>query len=251
MIHLPYVELAYLQDRLGCGRGLPPSNVSIFEPLDRVSVAKHVISQIQKAMKCGDLRRGDRLPTELELAEQFQVSRTSIREALKVLEVMGLLEVRRGAGTYIAPSPRMPTVDPLLFILLLEDGSRGDLVDVRFMIEVGFTKLAQERMQPETLEALEANIAELERVVAAGEVSADHDLAFHRIILESTKNPFVIQIGHTVLELFRESIGQGVRMFPQRAINHHKIILKALRGGRPEDIEAAIRTSYELWKDHA
>jgi GntR family transcriptional repressor for pyruvate dehydrogenase complex len=225
--------------------------MSIFEPLNRASIAKHVIAQIQRAMKRGDLRRGDRLPTELELAEQFQVSRTSIREALKVLEVMGLLEVRRGAGTYIATEPRMPTVDPLLFLLLLEDGTQADLVDVRFMIEVGFTKLAQERMTPEVANELAASITELERAVAAGVVSAEHDLKFHQTILEATENPFVIQIGRTVLELFRESIGQGVRMFPQRAIDHHKLILKALQEGTPEEIEAAIRKSYELWKDHA
>lgn len=222
--------------------------MTVFEPLDRVSVASHVIAEMQAAMRRGDLRRGDRLPPEVELAEQFKVSRTSIREALKVLEILGLLEVKRGAGTFVATSPRMPTVDPLLFLLLLEDGSRDDLVDVRLMVEVGFTQLAQSRMGPETIERLERNVRDLEAAVEAGEVTAEHDLSFHQIILEATKNPFVIQIGRTVLELFRESIGKGVRTFPDRAIEHHKTILRVLRDGTRADVEDAIRDSYALWK---
>ena len=221
----------------------------VFEPLDRVSIATHVIAQIQAAMQRGDLRRGDRLPTEIELAEQFQASRTSIREALKVLEILGLLDVRRGAGTFVASTPRMPTIDPLLFLLLLEDGTRDDLVEVRFMVEVGFTQLAQARMDADTLERLERNVADLEAAVASGEVTAEHDLSFHQIILEATRNPFVIQIGRTVLQLFRDSIGRGVRTFPQRAIDHHKAIVRVLREGTEDDVEAAIRDSYEFWKD--
>jgi GntR family transcriptional regulator, transcriptional repressor for pyruvate dehydrogenase complex len=223
--------------------------VTVFQPLDRVSVGHHVMAEIQAAMQRGELRRGDRLPTEMELADQFQVSRTSIREALKVLEVIGLLEVRRGSGTYVATTPRMPTVDPLLFLLLLEDGTRGDLVDLRFIVEVGFTQLAQRRMEPAVLDMLEQNVSELEAAVAAGSVTADHDLSFHRIILEATKNPFVIQIGRTVLELFRDSIGRGVQTFPERAVDHHRAIVAALRHGTNRDVEAAIRDSYELWKD--
>ena len=221
----------------------------VFEPLDRVSIATHVIAQIQAAMQRGDLRRGDRLPTEIELAEQFQASRTSIREALKVLEILGLLDVRRGAGTFVASTPRMPTIDPLLFLLLLEDGTRDDLVEVRFMVEVGFTQLAQARMDADTLERLERNVADLEAAVASGEVTAEHDLSFHQIILEATRNPFVIQIGRTVLQLFRDSIGRGVRTFPQRAIDHHKAIVRVLREGTEDDVEAAIRDSYEFWKN--
>lgn len=106
----------------------------MFESLDRVSVVKSVISQIQGAMERGQLKRGDRLPPEPELADQLNVSRGSLREALKVLEVMGLLNVQRGSGTFIAEQPRLPDVDPLLFLLLLQDGTRSHLVDLRFMV---------------------------------------------------------------------------------------------------------------------
>lgn len=223
--------------------------MTVFEPLDRVSIAKNVISQIKRAMEDGRLRRGDRLPPEPVFAEQMQVSRASLREALKVLEVMGVLEVRRGSGTYIAERPRLPTVDPLLFLLLLQDGSVADLVEVRYMIEVGFTRLAQPRLTPVDFERLERSVHDLRRSVADGTATAEEDLAFHRIILDATQNQFVIQIGNTILELFRESIGRGVTTFPTQAVQHHEAILAALKKGGTDEIEAAIEQSYEYWRN--
>ncbi len=223
--------------------------MTVFEPLDRVSIAKNVISQIKRAMEEGRLRRGDQLPPEPLLAEQMQVSRASLREALKVLEVMGVLEVRRGSGTYIADRPRLPTVDPLLFLLLLQDGDASDLVEVRYMIEVGFTRLAQARLTADDFDRLERSVNDLRRSVAAGTATAEEDLAFHRIILEATHNQFVIQIGNTILELFRESIGRGVKTFPTQAVEHHEAILAALKKGGAQEIEGAIEQSYEFWRD--
>jgi GntR family transcriptional regulator, transcriptional repressor for pyruvate dehydrogenase complex len=223
--------------------------MTVFEPMDRVSIAKNVISQIKRAMEEGRLRRGDQLPPGPLLAEQMQVSRASLREALKVLEVMGVLEVRRGSGTYIAERPRLPTVDPLLFLLLLQDGDAADLVEVRYMIEVGFTRLAQARLSPDDFERLERSVSDLRRSVAAGTATAEEDLAFHRIILDATGNQFVIQIGNTILELFRESIGRGVKTFPTQAVEHHEAILAALKKGGTEEIEAAVEQSYEYWRN--
>ncbi len=220
----------------------------MFQPLDRASISNSVLQQIQRAMERGELRRGDQLPPEPELAEQLQVSRGSLREALKVLQVLGILEVRRGSGTFIAEHPRLPTVDPLLFLLLLQDGTTSHLIELRFMVEVGFTRLAQPRISDRDLARLEDSIRAMRGAIDDGTIGAEHDLAFHRIILEATENPFVIQVGTTVLELFRESIGRGVRTFPTYAAQHHEAILEALRSRDPARVEPAIRSSYEVWK---
>lgn len=222
----------------------------MFESLDRASVVKTVISQIQGAMERGQLKRGDRLPPEPELAGQLNVSRGSLREALKVLEVMGLLKVQRGSGTFIAEEPRLPDVDPLLFLLVLEDGTRSQLVDLRFVIEVGFTRLAQPNLGDEDFARLEQTIEDLGGAINAGEVDSEHDLVFHRYILDATDNPFVIQIGNTVLELFRESISRTLKEVPGYAVEHHRLILDALRNGGPEEIEEAVRQSYLVWKEY-
>lgn len=223
----------------------------MFEPLERASIAKNVIDQIRGAMERGDLRRGDKLPPEPELARQLKVSRGSLRETLKVLEVLGILEVRRGSGTFVAEQPNTPAIDPLLFLLLLQDGDRGQLVELRFMIEVGFTRLAQEHLTEEHFERLERSIEAMEAAVAAGDAKADHDIDFHSIILEATGNPFVIQVGTTLMELVRDSIGRGLRVWPDKAVAHHRLILTALREGGAAEIEEAVRKSFDQWKDLA
>lgn len=221
----------------------------MFEPLDRVSVAKSVMQQIRSAMEAGELSRGDRLPPEPDLAQQLQVSRGSVREALKVLEVLGILEVRRGSGTYIADAPRLPEIDPLLFLLLLEDGNREQLVELRLMVEVGFTLVAQQKISSDGIKRLEESIALLEEAEKRKKVGPEHDLLFHRIILEETGNPFIVQLGSTVLELFRESIARGVKGYPRHAVRHHKMILEAIRSGDPRQVEDAIKQSFEVWQE--
>lgn len=223
-------------------------DVSTFKPVPRSSVVHHIMEQIKDAMASGALRRGDRLPPEPQLAEELQVSRASLREVLKVLESLGILETRRGAGTFIAKKPKQQVADSLLFLLLLEDGTEDQLVELRYVLETSFTKLAQQRVQPRHLAALEASIAELERAIERGEVDVDIDIAFHRTVLEATGNPFVIQVGTSIFELFRESMGRGVRTNSAAAVAHHRMIVDALRCKDPARVDEAIRVSYEFWR---
>ncbi len=223
-------------------------DVSTFKPVPRSSVVHHIMEQIKDAMASGALRRGDRLPPEPQLAEELHVSRASLREVLKVLESLGILETRRGAGTFIAKHPKQQVADSLLFLLLLEDGTEDQLVELRYVLETSFTKLAQQRVRPRHLAALEANIAELERAIERGEVDVDIDIAFHRTVLEATGNPFVIQVGTSIYELFRESMGRGVRTNSAAAVAHHRMIIDALRSKDPAHVDEAIRVSYEFWR---
>ena len=223
-------------------------DVSTFKPVPRSSVVHHIMEQIKDAMASGALRRGDRLPPEPQLAEELNVSRASLREVLKVLASLGILETRRGAGTFIAKKPKQQVADSLLFLLLLEDGTEDQLVELRYVLETSFTKLAQQRIEPRHLAALEASISELERAIERGEVDVDIDIAFHRAVLEATGNPFVIQVGTSIFELFRESMGRGIRTSSAAALEHHRMIVDALRSKDPALVDEAIRVSYEFWR---
>jgi len=222
--------------------------VAAFRPVPRSSVVHNIMEQIKDAMASGALRRGDRLPPEPQLADELQVSRASLREVLKVLESLGILETRRGAGTFIAKKPKQQVADSLLFLLLLEDGTESQLVELRYVLETSFTKLAQQRVQPRHLAALEASISELERAIERGEVDVDIDIAFHRAVLEATGNPFVIQVGTSIFELFRESMGRGIRTNSAAAVEHHRMIVDALRSKDPALVDEAIRVSYGFWR---
>lgn len=207
------------------------------------------MQQMKDAMASGALRRGDRLPPEPELADQLQVSRTSLREVLKVLESLGIIETRRGAGTFIAKEPKRQMVDSLLFLLLLEDGTEEQLVELRYVLESSFTRLAQRRLTPLDIADLERSIAELERAAERGTVDVEFDIGFHRRVLEATGNPFVVQVGTSIYELFRESMDRGVRSSPSTAIEHHRLILDALKSGDAAQVDDAIHVSYAFWKD--
>lgn len=223
--------------------------VKRFKPVPRSSVVHHIMQQMKDAMASGALRRGDRLPPEPELADQLQVSRTSLREVLKVLESLGIIETRRGAGTFIAKEPKRQMVDSLLFLLLLEDGTEDQLVELRYVLESSFTRLAQMRVTRRDIDDLERSIAELERAMERGTVDVEFDIGFHRRVLEATGNPFVVQVGTSIYELFRESMDRGVRSSPSTAIEHHRGILDALKSGDPDQVDEAIHVSYAFWKD--
>jgi GntR family transcriptional regulator, transcriptional repressor for pyruvate dehydrogenase complex len=223
--------------------------VKSFRPVPRANVMHHIMQQMKDAMASGALRRGDRLPPEPTLAEQFGVSRASLREVLKVLESLGIIETRRGAGTFIAKAPRRQVADSLLFLLLLEDGTQEQLVELRYVLESSFTRLAQRRLDAVHIEKLEASIRRLEQAVEAGtEVPVDVDFAFHVAVLEATGNPFVVHIGTSMYELFRETMGRGVRASSATALAHHREILAALRSDAPERVDTVIEESFEFWR---
>jgi len=128
-----------------------------FEAIPRSQKVAHAIVQrIVAAMKAGTLKRGDRLPSEQELCFELGASRIAVREALKVLEALGAVEIRQGSGTYIPKEPRPPVIDPLQFLLSLGDAQPGHVKELRFMVELGFSRIAQRKMTAEELQALEA-----------------------------------------------------------------------------------------------
>jgi GntR family transcriptional repressor for pyruvate dehydrogenase complex len=224
-----------------------PVTLKSIKQNEKVTVT--VLKEIQDAMLRGELKRGDRLPSEPELASMLGVSRPAIREALKVLEALSVVDVKRGNGTFIHEQPELPQVNPLLFLLLLQDGTARDLVELRFLMEFGSARILQQRLSPEIVTRLRQHIESLERAYASNTLEVEHDLGFHRIILESTGNPFLIQIGTVVLEMVKQYVDIGVHNFPEMAIKHHKEILEALESGDLAALETANLHSYEgFWR---
>jgi len=213
-------------------------------------VAEAIVHRIKEAMVSGRLRRGDRLPSEQELAVELKVSRASVREALKILEALGAVEIRQGSGTFIPETPRPPYIDPLQFLLFLGDGTRTDLVEFRFMLETAFCRIAQLKLTEQDVQKLEISIKELEEAYRRGRVTVEHDLKFHHLILDATRNSFIIQHGKWVLDLFHDSIDIGVHRYTNEAIRHHRLILEALKSKDPIQLELAIRESYRFWQAH-
>lgn len=221
------------------------------QPINRESVVNIVVNKIKEKLLLGELKPGDRLPSENELSEKFGVGRPSIREAIKMLKALGVVEIRHGDGTYIANCINADAISPLIFSLILQPGRGKDLLELRHIFEVGYTRLAVERLDEEDIVNIENALKKHEDAVASGRVEelGEREMEFHLSILNATKNPLVIRIGVTILELLEPSIERTSRTFSERAIEDHRRIFEAIKERDIARVEEVIRKSYELWED--
>jgi len=211
------------------------------------SVAKSVMEQIQSALINKTLLPGDRLPTEIEMCESMGVGKSSIREAIKMLSILGVVETRQGDGTYICSSIGEHSVNPLVYQLLIDDGNNTNISELRSVFEPAYTILALKKATCEDIKHIK-NISEsFKQKVEAKTQTADDDLNFHRAILEATHNPLIIRIGPTIMQLFYASIMNSMRQIPNRAVKDHDNILKAFLKKDEKALLEAIYKSFEGW----
>jgi GntR family transcriptional repressor for pyruvate dehydrogenase complex len=217
-------------------------------PVPRGSLVTFVVKRIKEALLNEEIKPGDFLPPEAELAKNLNVGKSSVREALKMLQALGVVEVRRGQGTLICRKPGEESINPLIFQLLMEERSIQDLIDLRMIFEPGITVMAMKRATETEIEAIRETVVRLENCIAEGVPVAEDDLAFHLAILKATHNPFVVRIGETILQLFKLSISTSMRTIPEIALRDHKLIFDAFIQKDEAKLSAAVVASFEGWK---
>ena len=136
------------------------------------SVVQQVINCLTDGMVSGELKPGDKLPSEPELAAQLGVARTSVREATKILTYLGVLESRRSEGTFVAGGFSESMIDPMVYGIILQGQDFDSLMELRELIEVGIMRLAVSKGKPEDLGAVRLALEEFE-AAAAGERGDD------------------------------------------------------------------------------
>src|SRR6267154_1233361 len=195
-----------------------------FETVRKVRRYEQVAEQIRRMISDGALKPGDLLPPERELAAKLGVGRSSIRDAVRTLEVMGILEPRQGHGTVVRD-------------LVTE------LLDVRRMIEPGLAARAAKNATAEEIakmgEILERHEAKLRR----GEEAMDEDSDFHYAIALAARNSVVLRVLDVLMDLLRESRSRSLQVpgRPQRSFDGHRRILRALQKRDAKAAEAAVR----------
>ncbi|MEM8862331.1 MAG: FadR/GntR family transcriptional regulator [Chloroflexota bacterium] len=210
-------------------------NLSDFRAEPRPNAVNDVIKAIQDALKSGDLQPSQRLPSEANLGEQLGVGRGTIREAMKMLKAMGVVEVRQGDGTYISDRISPSVINPMLFAILLEAKNVGMLYEFRRMIDTGYCELAAEKATDEDFDTIEKVIDEMENYWNAGGRDNDElvqlDLKFHQSIMEATGNRLVVTIGEMLKTMFQETLSSSVSAADGVVwtIAQHRRMLAALR----------------------
>ncbi len=223
------------------------SGESMYSPIQSVKVFEQIAEQIEKRILDGELHSGDRLPTERELAEQFHVSRTAVREAMKILAQKGLVDMRPGRGTIVIDGAHEAMQDSIGLVMKLrlgEVGGSDNLVEVREILETEIAALAAAR-------ATEKEIAEMREAVKIMDESLNNanqyiaaDNRFHEALAQATQNTLIFILINSIVNLLSEQRKQifQVEGGPQRGQVHHKRILESVTMRDPEAARSAMRS---------
>ena len=214
---------------------------------EKKSLSRQVMEQIELLIKEKQLKPGDALPTEQQLSDSLLVSKSSVREAIKMLEALGAVEIHRGLCTVISQTPEQGYLNILLSHLYLHSENTDDLREFRKMIETAYTthaaKTATESDLLEVQQALDICRAHVE----TSTLSAEDDIHFHNTILYATHNPFMISLGEAINALFSESISESIKKFPHIALQDHEKIYQGLVSKQEDLLENAIAESADRW----
>ena len=196
---------------------------NFLRPIDNTSVVQQVIDRLTYAMIYKELRPGDKLPTEMELAASFGVGRNSIREAIKILVSFGVLEIRRPEGTFVSSGFSDKMINPLLYgIILNQSDSLDNLKELREWIDYGILELAMEKAEPEDLFQLEEQLDKLLAEIDGGDVHkvfiADDE--FHEAISTAAHNSLLGQIAKLVRTLTSELRMNTIRNMLEKNKGH-------------------------------
>ncbi|MFP4420323.1 MAG: FadR/GntR family transcriptional regulator [Desulfococcaceae bacterium] len=213
-------------------------------------VFQDVVNQIQEAILRRDLRPGDTLPPEREMKDMFGTSRGTLREALRVLEQKGLIEIRLGAGggAVVKDSPAAPFSESLDLLIRFQKISLVHLAEFREGVEGNVAALAAEKGRPENLETLSGRLAEAEALVAEGPDAWDRfleaDKAIHLTLARAAENPLYILIHEMVHENIHRYYEDYLAVDRERMVRNAedlRAIVSAVREGRVEAARAAAR----------
>lgn len=173
-------------------------------------IYKNIVEQIVNLICEGSLSAGDKLPPERILAEMFQVSRASLREALSVMEILGMIEIRPGEGSFVSNLNMEPFISLLFPLFLKEENIEKDLLDLREILEVSsirFSVLALQEEEP-VLKKLESIVKKMENsgVETTPEMFSRYDIEFHSCILSLYKNQIITKVLDYINFIFKKSI---------------------------------------------
>ncbi len=186
-----------------------------------------VVERIREMIRQGELKVGERLPAERALAERFQVSRNSIRQAIQALSDRKILESRRGAGTFVCAADESALVDSFGAAIQAQKELIKEILDFRLLIEPQIAMLAAENITSGELDRLKIIVCDQERRILAGKEDRELDSAFHLGLAAASKNRIVIEVMDKVSEILNESRSEPLWNETRRKasiIGHLKII---------------------------
>lgn len=215
----------------------------MYQAVQSSRLYQQIVEQIERSIRSGELKPGDQLPPERELAQQFGVSRTAVREAVKALTEKGLVEAYPGRGTFIVDTTSQVIRQSLdLLIQFGQTQGAAFLVEARDILEPEVAARAALRADEKQMSAMRDAVASMDAAIDDEGAYIEADLDFHLALAEASRNPVILTFLDSIVGLLRE---HRARVFetaggPERGQVHHKRILAAIEQRDPDAARQAM-----------
>jgi GntR family transcriptional repressor for pyruvate dehydrogenase complex len=218
------------------------SRTDEFTPIERVSAAEQVARNLLHLIRSGSVRPGQQLPTERDLATSLQVSRPSVREAMRGLQILGVVRSRQGGGAFVTSLEAAEILQPLQMLITLTQENFGALHESRVAVEGAMGRLIAERIDTSTIVRLRNMIDGQKDLITNPVAFRVSDIEFHRTLGAVSRNPFLERISEALYLLGIEyrQIAWETRGVLARSVADHGRIVEALETRDGAQIEAAM-----------
>ncbi len=212
-------------------------------PITRTTLTESTFDQLISFVVKGEWKAGDRIPPERELCQQLGIARTSLREALKAMELVGMLDSRVGDGTFVCPRSEFLS-RPLLWAFTGTDHEElRDIMEARMLLEQDLAGLAAERASLEELETIGDAVRIMRECIAADHSILEADMAFHLAIASAAHNEVLCNAVQLLRNLMRQWIYLKLLIpdVPAKVLKRHEAIYSAIRGRKPAAARSSMR----------
>lgn len=223
--------------------------------LKEKTVVQKIIDEIKNSLIKEELLPGDKLPSEEQLCEKFSVSRISVREAIKMLSALGVVNIKRGNGTYITKGVNPSIFNSLVFQLILQEKSSKELAELRTMLEIGVIEVVMDKRTPEDIRRIEESVQNFEKEHSRETPDIERlincDLDFHLKVTESTHNSSIIGIAEAIFQLYVASFSKILykRSSVEESIKIHKTILEGIKNRDIKKTRDVIYKESKRWQE--
>lgn len=224
------------------------------KPINNLTVVEQVIEQMTDMLLAGRFKAGDKLPSEFELMDELHVSRNSLREAMKILSAMGVVDIRRGDGTYICQTLQPSIFDSVIYSMMMGASEANEIIELRQSLDENVLNLATRKCTDEEIDRLQEMIGQMRQCFAEGKISeaAGLDYRFHIYLTQCARNRFLTRIVTGVYRLFENSIEENIRTEELFAMadDHHQEIVDCLRSRDESRVREVVSHSLSSWQQN-
>lgn len=224
-----------------------PRSLKPVRALPRTTLTEAAFEQLIAYVVNGTWKAGDRLPPERELCQQFGIARTSLREALKAMELVGMLDSRVGDGTFVCPRSEFLS-RPLLWAFTGADHEElVEIMEARTAVEETLAGLAAERGSPEEISGIESTVTQMRDAIAAGASILEADMSFHLAVAAAAHNEVLRNAVQLLRNITRQWLKYKVQMpnVAESVLKRHEAVYRAIASGKPNAARLAMRKHLE------